>query len=155
MSIATLILLLVPFDAPTEFSWPIEGSITSGYGPRWGKTHRGIDISAKEGTWVRAAKGGLVVWAGEYGKYGNMVTIRHEDGTKTYYAHLQNFCVFKYQRVKRKQRVGRVGTTGKSTGPHLHFEIHFNKVAQDPLSLLPSRRMVSQPETVVRAVGGP
>jgi len=155
MTIVTLLLLLVPFESPTQFSWPLEGSITSGYGPRWGTDHRGIDIGAEEGTWVRSAKSGLVIWAGEYGKYGNLVTIRHNDGTKTYYAHLQNFCVFKYQRVKLNQRVGRVGTTGKSTGPHLHFEIHVNKVAQDPLRLLPSRQMVAQPETAPLAVGGP
>lgn len=153
MTLIFLLALLGQETNPQGFRWPVEGNITSGYGPRWGTTHRGVDISAVEGTWVRAAAGGKVVWAGEYGKYGNLVTVRHSNGFRTFYAHLQNFCVFKYQRVEKGQRLGRVGITGKTTGPHLHFEIHLAKQAQDPLSLLPP--IFTTPAQGEVATGGP
>lgn len=151
MMILAVLTLIVQAD---NLVWPINGDITSGYGPRWGKIHEGIDISALEGTWVRSVASGMVVFTGHYGKYGNMVTVKHYDGTKTFYAHLKDYCVFKRQRVKKGQKIGKVGTTGKTTGPHLHFEIHVNREAQDPLSLLPPRKL-GEPSTRPRAVGGP
>ena len=150
-----IVLILALFGQEgTLLSWPVAGRVTSGYGPRWGSFHRGIDISAEEGTWVRAAEDGLVIWAGEYGEFGNLVTVRHKGKSKTYYGHLKNYCVFQYQKVRKGQKLGRVGSTGKSTGPHLHFEVHLAKQAQDPLSLLPAQLVVAG-TPAPRAVGGP
>lgn len=153
--IPTIALIVFAQASPIVLSWPLEGLITSGYGPRWGQLHRGIDIRAIEGTWVRSAADGLVVWAGEYKSYGNLVAVRHADGVKTFYAHLQNFCVFKGQKIKQGQKVGRVGITGKTTGPHLHFQVLLNMKSQDPLSLLPPQLLASTPDKGERVVGGP
>lgn len=136
-----------------ELDWPLQGEITSKYGPRWGKIHHGLDIAAPEGRWVRAAESGKVTFAAEYGGYGNLVAVRHGGGLKTYYAHLQNYCVFPWQRVRKGQRLGRVGVTGNVTGPHLHFEVHVNGSTKDPLDYLPRRPEYQQPG--IGAVGGP
>jgi murein DD-endopeptidase MepM/ murein hydrolase activator NlpD len=149
-----LILLLSLFIQEPILDWPVRGTITSGYGPRWGSVHKGVDISAAEGTWVRSASDGLVIWAGKEGGYGNLVIVKHGDGFYTYYAHLQSYCVFQWQRVKKHQKLGRVGATGNSTGPHLHFEVRLLKQAQDPLTLLPPIE-VTPSKRRVTSVGGP
>ena len=111
------------------FHAPILGVQTSGYGNRIDPFvnemtfHGGIDISTKEGKIVRASRGGKVVYAEAENGYGNLVILRHELGYYTLYGHLGEILVEKDENVERGQPLGRVGITGKTTGPHLHFEI--------------------------------
>ncbi len=99
--------------------------VTSCFGPRWGALHAGIDLAAPAGTPVRAAGTGRVVTAGySYGGYGLSVLVDHGDGYLTHYGHLATAVVAAGQRVSAGQPVGREGSTGDSTGPHLHFEVH-------------------------------
>lgn len=98
--------------------------LSSCYGPRWGTTHRGLDLAAAHGSTVRAVHAGVVARAGWiWGGYGISVVIRHGDGTWSHYAHLSRESVSVGQRVGADQAIGRVGSTGDSTGPHLHLEI--------------------------------
>ena len=112
-----------------QFLWPTPNAhiITSGPGPRWGRHHDGIDISDANcyGTPVLASDGGIVVSAGWEGGYGNCVVIKHSNGYYTRYGHMPYGAikVVKGQRVSKGQRIGSIGNTGRSTGPHLHFEI--------------------------------
>lgn len=98
--------------------------LSSNYGPRWGRMHGGIDFAAPIGTRLVAMYAGAVTFAGQQSGYGNKVEIRYTDGTVSYYAHLSSISVQVGQRVSGGQLVGRVGSTGNSTGPHLHLEIH-------------------------------
>ena len=122
---------------------PVAGTPTSGYGmrldPVHGGTvnHPGFDLAAKEGTPVAAAAAGTVVHAGPAGTYGNLVTLRHDDGFETRYAHLSAVTVKAGDRVDAGQQLGNVGTTGYSTGPHLHFEVRHDGKTMDPAPLLP------------------
>jgi len=150
MSILITAAIMLTAGAPLD--WPIEGRITSQYGSRWGQLHGGLDIGAAEGQWVRAAADGMVIYAAEYGNYGNLVTVRHANKVVTYYAHLKNMCVFRWQKVKKGQRIGRIGMTGRTTGPHLHFEVRVHKKSQDPLLWLSPT--VGE-DTESTAVGGP
>ncbi|MEO1429492.1 MAG: peptidoglycan DD-metalloendopeptidase family protein [Cyanobacteria bacterium J06633_8] len=124
------------------FVWPAKGVFTSGFGPRWGRMHKGIDIAAPTGTPIHAAADGVVVSAGwNRGGYGKLVDIRHPDGTLTRYAHNSKIVVRKGQRVQQGQRISLMGSTGFSTGPHLHFEIRKGgKKAVNPVALLPPRK---------------
>ena len=117
------------------FIWPVSGTVTSGYGPRWGRMHEGIDISAPSGTAVRAAAGGQVIIAGTMGGYGNIVVIDHGGGLSTAYAHLSSIWVGGGT-VSQGQGIGAVGCTGSCTGPHLHFEVRVNGAAVNPFSYL-------------------
>ena len=119
------------------FRWPTRGRITSYFGYRWGSFHQGIDIAAATGTPVGASRTGTVSRAGWAGGYGNLIEIDHHDGKTTRYAHLSNIHVRVGQRVERGQIIGRVGSTGRSTGPHLHFEIREGGRARNPLDYLP------------------
>jgi murein DD-endopeptidase MepM/ murein hydrolase activator NlpD len=121
------------------FVWPSPGVLTSGFGWRWGRMHRGVDIAAPSGTPVVAAAPGVVEFAGwNDGGYGNMVDIRHPDGSLTRYAHNSRLLVRAGQTVLQGQLVSEVGSTGYSTGPHLHFEIHQpTGGAVNPIALLP------------------
>lgn len=128
-------------DIPSTFSgyiYPAKGTLTSGYGWRWGKMHKGIDIAAPIGTPVVAAASGKVVWAGwNRGGYGNMVKILHADGNVTLYAHNSRVLVFPGQIVRQGEQIAQIGSTGYSTGPHLHFEIHPNgQNAVNPMAYL-------------------
>ncbi len=106
------------------FVWPAQGVLTSGFGWRWGRIHQGIDIAAPIGTPIYAAASGTVEYAGwNDGGYGNMIDIRHADGTITRYAHLNAVYVRAGQTVSQAQPIAAMGSTGFSTGPHLHFEI--------------------------------
>jgi murein DD-endopeptidase MepM/ murein hydrolase activator NlpD len=116
-----------------ELAWPVQGTITSKFGPRWGSYHRGVDIGAASGTPIIAADSGMVVFAGWNGGYGNLVKIAHGSNMQTWYAHLSKFAVSTGQEVKKGDVIGYVGSTGVSTGPHLHFEVHVDGVANDPL----------------------
>jgi murein DD-endopeptidase MepM/ murein hydrolase activator NlpD len=129
---------------------PIDGArLTSGFGKRkhptlgYTKMHRGVDFGARSGTPIMAAGNGIVEVAGRNGGYGNYVRIRHSGSYKTAYAHMKKFAkgVRKGSRVKQGQIIGYVGTTGRSTGPHLHYEVHQGGKQINPLSVkLPAGR---------------
>lgn len=123
------------------YIWPAKGVFTSGYGWRWGRMHRGIDIAAPVGTPIFAAADGEVITAGwNSGGFGNLVKIRHYDGSVTLYAHNSKILVRRGQNVTQGQQIAKMGSTGFSTGPHLHFEIHPNgSKAVDPIAFLPKK----------------
>lgn len=113
-----------PVRSGVAYIWPAEGTFTSGYGWRWGRMHKGIDIANNVGTPVVAAARGQVTFAGWHsGGYGYLVEITHEDGTLTRYAHNTTLLVREGQVVEQGQAISRMGSTGRSTGPHLHFEV--------------------------------
>jgi len=118
-------------------SWPVRGSVTSGFGFRWGRLHAGLDIAAPSGTPITAAKGGTVILAGSNGGYGNTVIIDHGGGLSTLYAHMSRIGTSDGAVVKQGQQIGGVGTTGNSTGNHLHFETRVGGSPQNPLGYLP------------------
>ncbi len=118
-------------------AWPLRGPVTSPYGSRWGRMHAGIDISAGTGTPIRAAKAGTVIFAGTMGGYGNAVIIDHGGGFSTLYAHQSRLGTNDGASVGQGQVVGFVGSTGHSTGPHLHFETRVGGSPQDPMRYLP------------------
>lgn len=122
------------------FSWPLTGPITSGFGQRGGRLHAGIDIAVPIGTPVAAAKDGTVVHAGAAGGYGTAVYLEHDSGEVTRYGHLSRLTVRRGQQVNRGDRIALSGNTGKSSGPHLHFEVRAGGRAVNPLPYLPSRR---------------
>ncbi|MGM9578472.1 MAG: peptidoglycan DD-metalloendopeptidase family protein [Evtepia sp.] len=123
------------------FLWPVQGTISSDYGYRFifGETnfHRGIDIPAPMGTAINAAADGTVLFAGERGTYGNLVIISHDNGFVTYYAHCSKFLVQAGDQVTQGQPIAAVGSTGRSTGPHCHFEVRYQNTPIDPLLYLP------------------
>lgn len=129
----------VPFNG---YIWPAKGALTSKYGWRWGRMHRGIDIAAPVGTPIFAAAPGVVIKSGwNKGGYGNLVDIQHADGTLTRYAHNYRLLVQPGQFVEQGQQISLMGSTGRSTGPHLHFEVHpGGKGAVNPIALLPKVR---------------
>jgi murein DD-endopeptidase MepM/ murein hydrolase activator NlpD len=116
--------------------WPVSGTLTSGFGPRWGRMHEGIDIAGGSGTPIGAAAAGTVILAGWNGGYGNMVVVDHGGGISTGYAHMSSISVSVGQSVGQGTVVGGMGTTGSSTGVHLHFEVRVNGAATNPLSYL-------------------
>ncbi len=131
-------------EAPSYFNgyiWPTRGTITSGYGWRWGRMHRGVDVAGPVGTPVVAAAPGVVEQAGwNSGGYGNLVEIRHPDGSMTRYAHNNRLNVSTGQTVSQGQQISEMGSTGYSTGPHLHFEVHpRGSGAVNPMAYLPQR----------------
>ncbi len=130
------------FNIDQTYSWPTKGVFTSGYGWRWGRMHKGIDIANNVGTPIHAAKSGLITFSGwSNGGYGYMVEIAHPDGSSTRYAHNSRLLVRKGQLVPQGSRISLMGSTGRSTGPHLHFEIRrAGGAALDPMGLLPARR---------------
>ncbi|WP_304616510.1 DUF5930 domain-containing protein [Paracoccus sp. (in: a-proteobacteria)] len=109
---------------------------TSGFGRRWGRMHEGIDMAGPVGTPIYATGDGVVTFAGRLGAYGNLIKIRHELGTETRYAHLNRISVRVGQRVSQGERIGDMGNTGRSTGPHLHYEVRVNGRAVDPMSFI-------------------
>ena len=117
------------------YAWPMCAPVTSEYGPRWGRMHRGIDQGASTGTPIGAAKAGRVIFAGWQGGYGNLTLIDH-GGAVTAYAHQSRFAVGQGAQVSRGQTIGYVGSTGNSTGPHLHLEIRVNGSAVNPRQYL-------------------
>jgi murein DD-endopeptidase MepM/ murein hydrolase activator NlpD len=122
-----------------EYAWPARGVLTSGYGWRWGRMHRGIDIAAPTGTPIMAAADGVIEFAGwNSGGFGNLVDVRHPDGSLTRYAHNSRIMVRRGQSVQQGQLIAEMGSTGRSTGPHLHFEIHRRgQGALNPIGFLP------------------
>ncbi|MBI3947319.1 MAG: M23 family metallopeptidase [Armatimonadetes bacterium] len=121
-------------SARSRMRLPSRGAITSRFGPRRLGSHHGVDIRAAVGTPVRAALAGTVAFAGWYnGVYGNFVIIRHLNGLVTRYAHNSKVLVRRGQRVAQGQAIARSGNTGRTTGPHIHFEVLKNGRAVNPL----------------------
>lgn len=118
-------------------AFPANGTITSNFGRRWGRMHQGIDIGAPSGQPIFAAFDGTVTFAGRQGGYGNMILVDHGSGCVTAYAHQSAFVAGPGDVVTAGQQIGKVGSTGNSTGPHLHFEVRINGTARDPLGYLP------------------
>lgn len=118
------------------FIWPVNGPVVSGYGMRWGRLHEGIDITASSGTPIWAAAAGTVIHAGWLGGYGNLVVVDHGNGLATAYAHASAILVGIGQQVAQGDTIALIGSTGNSSGPHLHFEVRVNGVAVDPLLYL-------------------
>ncbi|MCL2216891.1 MAG: peptidoglycan DD-metalloendopeptidase family protein [Defluviitaleaceae bacterium] len=136
-------LLMEPYLSNYPTLWPIRGSISSGFGwrrnPMGGsgsEHHDGVDIPARTGTPIRAAGGGTVTFAGWRNGYGNTVIIDHGSGISTLYAHNTRNSVSVGQEVARGDIIAYVGSTGRSTGPHLHYEVHVNGVARNPVPFL-------------------
>ncbi|MEB3165603.1 MAG: M23 family metallopeptidase [Cyanobacteriota bacterium] len=125
----------------TGMIWPAKGAFTSGYGWRWGRMHKGIDIANSVGTPIVAVQDGQVTFAGWHdGGYGYLVEVTHPDGTLTRYAHNSALLVREGDVVAQGQAISRMGSTGRSTGPHLHFEIlPPARGAANPLQFLPPR----------------
>ena len=109
-----------------------EASVTSCFGLRWGRLHAGVDLAAPDGTRIRAAGPGVVVAAGPAEGYGNAVLIDHGNGYLTHYGHMSAITVTVGQEVTAGQQIGNEGSTGHSTGPHLHFEVHAGQY-KDPI----------------------
>ena len=131
-----------PSWAPTgSFSWPTNGTITSRYGYRYifgsSDFHTGLDIANSYGTNVNAADGGIVVKAGWSGSYGYLVVIDHQNGYQTYYAHNSSLLVSVGDKVYKGEHIAEMGSTGRATGNHCHFEVRYNGETQNPLNYLP------------------
>ncbi|MEL3974516.1 M23 family metallopeptidase [Rossellomorea oryzaecorticis] len=127
-----------PSRGSGKFAWPTNGGyISSKQGPRWGKTHKGIDIARPDDKTIKSVDNGVVVSAGwDDGGYGNKVVIDHQNGYKTIYAHLDSISVSAGQTVGRGEKIGIMGTTGQSTGVHLHIEVYKNGSLINPLDVL-------------------
>jgi lipoprotein NlpD len=121
--------------------WPTKGTLTSSFGKRNGRKHEGIDIAAPKGTPIYAAAAGEVVFSG-WGPtgYGKMVIIKHPNNLTTVYAHNSKILAKKGTRVKQGHKISLMGSTGRSTGPHLHFEVRNNTEAKNPIKYLPTKR---------------
>jgi len=118
-------------------AWPAQGSLTSGFGYRWGRLHAGIDIANSVGTPIRAAKSGTVIVSGyNEGGYGNWIIIDHGGGFSTLYGHMSRLRASEGQSVKQGDRIGDMGNTGNSTGPHLHFETRVSGNPRNPTAYL-------------------
>jgi murein DD-endopeptidase MepM/ murein hydrolase activator NlpD len=121
-----------------RFEWPIAGgTISSPFGVRNGVMHDGVDIATAPGTPVRAASDGRVIFSGRLRGYGNVVILQHENNFVTVYAHNSYNAVSEGAEVKLGQVLGEVGTTGRTTGPNLHFEVRHDNIAGDPMQYLP------------------
>jgi murein DD-endopeptidase MepM/ murein hydrolase activator NlpD len=118
------------------FIWPVNGAVVSGFGWRGRRMHEGIDITASSGTPIWAAAAGTVIWASWRGGYGNCVVVDHGNGLATLYAHASSILVGVGQSVGQGETIALVGSTGNSSGPHLHFEVRVNGSAVDPLLYL-------------------
>ncbi|OUM93691.1 MAG: hypothetical protein A9Z00_05560 [Thermobacillus sp. ZCTH02-B1] len=118
-----------------KFAWPVTGAkITSKFGKRWGRQHKGIDIVGNRS--ILAADNGVVTFAGRKNGLGNAIIINHQNGYQTVYGHLSKINVKKGQVVEKGEKIGVMGSTGNSTGTHLHFEIHKNGTPKNPLNYL-------------------
>lgn len=124
-----------------RFVWPVDqGKLTSGFGRRDRRLHKGIDLAADPGTPIKAAAGGEVIYSDNKQRgYGNLIIVQHADDFVTVYAHNRRNLVDEGEMVRQGAVIAEVGNTGRSTGPHLHFEIRLKSKAVDPLIHLPAR----------------
>lgn len=128
---------VIPSRGDGSFVWPASGGyISSKMGYRWGKMHKGIDIARPSSGGIKAADNGIVVSAGWDGGYGNKIVIDHQNGYRTVYAHLSSLSVSAGQTVSKGTQIGMMGSTGDSTGVHLHFEVYKNGNLENPLNYL-------------------
>lgn len=127
------------FTASSPSLWPVQGWVTSAFGYRfspWGegvRMHKGIDIAAPYGSLVEAPSDGVVIFAGYKGGYGQSVIIDHGYGVSTLYGHASQLFVTEGAQIKRGMKIASVGSTGASTGPHLHYEVHVDGIPTDPM----------------------
>ena len=101
----------------------VSGQVTSGFGSRWGTSHKGLDIAAPIGTPIHVPLGGTVISSGSASGFGMWVRVRHDDGTVTVYGHINRSLVSEGEQVSAGQQIAEVGNRGQSTGPHLHIEV--------------------------------
>jgi murein DD-endopeptidase MepM/ murein hydrolase activator NlpD len=141
LTLYTIPLYAMPNGA---YVYPLVGTrISSDFGNRVHpilravKHHSGIDLAAPFGSQVRAVKDGVVIYSDPYGGYGNLIVIQHENGMTTHYGHCRTLIAKPGQKIRAGQIIATVGSTGISTGPHLHFEIRMNGVAKDPQTYIP------------------
>lgn len=134
---------MIDYVAFTPIGYPHFGAITSGYGHRENpfsgqniETHKGLDFKGKQGEIVKSTASGKVTYAGRRGGYGNCIVINHGNGFETYYGHLSRILISQGEQVKAGDNIGKIGSTGRSTGPHLHYEIHKNGKIINPRSFL-------------------
>ncbi len=128
---------LPPLQGTGSLRYPVSGfRISSKFGPRWGRMHNGLDLACPTGTRIGAADGGTVIYSGYSGSYGYVVKINHGGGIVTIYAHCSKLLVKKGDRVYQGQHIANVGSTGRSTGPHCHFEVQVNGTPRNPLGYL-------------------
>jgi murein DD-endopeptidase MepM/ murein hydrolase activator NlpD len=123
-----------------SFIWPAAAGtyrISSEYGWRWGRLHAGIDMACSPGTNVYASNAGIVTYAGHHPTYGNLVIIDHQTGYETRYAHNTSLLVSVGDEVYEGQHIAESGNTGRSTGPHIHFEVHWGGSSHNPREVLP------------------
>lgn len=133
--IKNILLGMTHGTSPTgKLLWPTNGRLSSGFGPRGGRFHAGIDIYCSRGTPIMAADSGQVLQTGYHGGYGNFILIYHGGGFATFYAHLDGFAISGGQPVSKGQTIGYVGTTGWTTGPHVHFEVRINGSVKNPMN---------------------
>lgn len=137
-------------DSRAPFLWPVEGPITSKFGPRNGSFHDGIDIAALLGTQVMAAADGKVIFSDVLRGYGNVVILRHANGYLTVYAHNRANLVKEGQSVRQGDPIAEVGQSGRATGASLHFEVRKDNLARDPLRYLPQDQRTVRSETMSR-----
>jgi len=129
-----------PSTKAFKLIWPVQGRLSSKFGPRSGRMHDGLDIAAKVGVRVVAAASGEVVYAdNKLTGYGNLIIIRHNSKMFTAYAHNDRNLVSRGDKVKQGQKIATVGETGRVTGPHVHFELRRGETAVDPMPYLPKR----------------
>lgn len=115
---------------------PVEGKISSHFGKRWGRIHKGIDIDTYSGSLIRATASGIIVFSGSKKGYGNCVIINHLNGYSTFYAHNSKNLVKVNERVKKGEVIATVGETGNATGSHLHYEVRKNNIPVNPINYL-------------------
>lgn len=128
---------VIPSRGDGSFAWPtVGGYISSHVGYRWGRMHKGIDIARPGNRTIKAADNGVVVSAGYDGGFGNKIVVDHRNGFRTIYAHLASIDVSVGQTVSKGSKIGVMGSTGDSTGVHLHFEIHKNGNLENPLKYI-------------------
>lgn len=123
----------------TSLVWPSQGTISSGFGVRHGRMHEGLDITKDKGREVKAAGNGVIAFAGVKNGYGKTVIINHGQGVTTLYAHSAKLYVKKGMKIKKGVTISKMGTSGRSSGIHLHFEVRKNNKPQNPLRYLPIR----------------
>ncbi len=143
-----------PHDFPHGegvFIWPLaSGTLTSTFGPRGESFHDGIDIGAAPGTPVHAARNGSVIYSDALRGYGNVVIVEHDGGYATVYAHNEENLVHAGDRVRQGDTLARLGNTGRTSGPNLHFEVRKDNIARNPIYFLPAGQTAAR-QTAQRA----